>query len=931
MLRLVTAVVTSGLVLAMMLAGSSIDSDTGSGVGAGFASSTGPVSVSVAMAQPLDESSDAAPGLQGEVPIPWAADLDEGMLWDEPGLPPMRVDTQPAGTSRGPLRLALPPGVTATDLGIGAGAGAAAASVEPTAPQQVQQWRVDNGESALRITNVAPGPNHGIANRFDPSDFADTDGLPPRPLRIRKIFFEVSTATSPEPEPTGPMEWHIWEDNGGHKADSSRDIVPPFVVTGGPGENVIDLVALGIDAVIDPPRMFHIGVAHKESNETSPDLLLDSGLPYVGPSGDFHASITYFDDNCRKHTWRLLALDAQDGKGPRSPAWMAWLEVEWLEPPARLYFEELARKGSPAGDFESGSRIAWGDYDGDGLEDILASGRKLYRNEGDGTFTDVTDEAGITDVGAGAIWGDYDNDGDLDFFQYTNNCVPCGKEDNYDDLWRNKGDGTFESVREVDYDGDPNAPVPRDPLPTEAAAWGDFNGDGYLDLYAANHVDWKSGRCFVDYLWINEGPPSYGFRDASIDSGIRSVTLCGRGVNPADFDGDGDLDIFVSNYRLNRDLLWVNTGPDLSMTPHFENEAGKRGVEGRAKITYPGAYGHTIGSVWGDLDNDLDQDLVASRLAHSAWLCFSDTTMVYASDGDPEYKFTDVRKDSGVEYVETHSDPSLVDIDNDGYLDLHITHVYDGWRSSTYRNVTGQTEQSGAIRFENITHVSGIYPRTSWGSGWSDFDRDGDMDLAAKGLWRNLAGHGDSAPAWLQVEVLGCGRSNRDAIGAKVALREDGETYALREIVAARGTGSQDSRVQHFGLGDRTSVDELLVTFPSGQQQVLHDVAPRQRISVTEVGAFIVPDAWIVRAGQALTIRGDSCGTDRELRWDLDGDGRYDDATGPVVETVYRKPREHQPIAVEVVEGDMAERTRVTIQVVPGDNYLPAVLRGFAR
>ncbi|MFN2250690.1 MAG: CRTAC1 family protein, partial [Anaerolineae bacterium] len=477
----------------------------------------------------------------------------------------------------------------------------------------------------------------------------------------------------------------------------------------------------------------------------------------------------------------------------------------------------------------------------------------------------------------------------------------------------------------------PSAPVPRDPLPTEAAAWGDFNNDGYLDLYAANHVDWDVGTCFDDYLWLNEGPPDYTFRDASVASGVRAATLCGRGVNAADFDDDGDTDIYVSNYRLNRDLLWVNDGVDLSMTPRFINQARERGVEGTTKMMYPGSYGHTIGSVWGDIDNDADQDLVASRLAHSAWRCFSDTTSVYASQGADAYVFDDVRAQSGVEYVETHSDASLVDFDNDGYLDLHITHVYDGWRSSTYRNVSGDSPLGRGIEFENVTHLSGIYPRTSWGSGWADYDLDGDMDLAARGLWRNRA-TSDSANGWLQVVAQGCGGSNRDAVGTKVRLfDESGELIAMREVYNARGTGSQDSRVQHFGLGEIETVKLVQVEFPSGQTLELADVARNQRLSVTEAGAYVVPDRWMVRAGEELHVRADTCGEDREVRWDLDDDNQYDDATGREITARFHSANPYQPIKAEVVYGEAVGRTRVTVTVTPRSAYLPELLRGLER
>ncbi len=775
--------------------------------------------------------------------------------------------------------------------------------------QQLDEWRVDDGTPAL-YANLDPGPDHGFANRFDPTDSWDTDDIPPRPLTIARIHFYIHTN-----EPTGPVELHIWEDNGGHKPMETADLIEPLVVTGAPGENIVDLRELGSEVLIDPPRMFHVGVAHKENEATSPDIMLDSGLPFIGSTGDFHGSIKYEDDYCGVQ-WSLLSVgDIGDGEGSRSPAWMIWLDVEWLEPPEELYFTE-----ADGGAFDGGSRVAWGDYDGDGYDDLLASGSRLYHNEGDGTFVDVTSVAGIYDTGAGAIWADYDNDGDLDFYQYTSQCVPCGQTDNYDDLWRNDGDGTFTNVRDAEHGGRADAPIPRDPLPTEGATWGDFNGDGYLDLYAANHVDWDSGACFDDYLWLNEGPPSFTFRDVSLASGIRSVRLCGRGVNAADFDDDGDTDIFVSNYRLNPDLLWVNTGTDEGV-PMLVNEARDRGVEGRRTESSPSdAYAHSIGSVWGDVDQDDDLDMVAARLAHSAWLCFSDVTGFYQSVGAAgEYVFEERRLDAGIQYNEVHSDPSLVDFDNDGHLDLHITHVYDGWRSSTYRNL-------GTVptTYEDITHLSGIWPRRGWGSGWSDYDRDGDLDFAARGLWQNAADANGNH--WLQVDVSGCGVTNRDALGADVRVTAAGMTQR-RHIVSARGTGSQDSAVQHFGLANAEVADEVVVTFPSGQSVTLSDVPADQRLSVAEMGAILVTDPIQAFVNRPFLLIADTCGVERTVTWDLDDDGAFGNGEGSQVEMLIDELGPY-PVAAKIEDGHeqvIVERTLQVIEYVATPTLTPTI------
>jgi tetratricopeptide (TPR) repeat protein len=220
------------------------------------------------------------------------------------------------------------------------------------------------------------------------------------------------------------------------------------------------------------------------------------------------------------------------------------------------------------------SRVAWGDYDGDGWDDLLLNGRVLMVNRTDGTFTDVTEVAGIGGTGTnGGVWADIDNDGDLDF--YATSGATSG--DQTDKLWINSGNGTFE-------DGTESAGGMTDNYTTEGAAWGDFNADGLVDLYLASYERPRTetfteyGVGFPDILYRNEGGGV--FVDVSEEAGLAppfGEHLSGRGVNWGDYDNDGDLDIFVSNYRLQENFLWRNEGDGT-----FTNVAPALGVSGRA-------------------------------------------------------------------------------------------------------------------------------------------------------------------------------------------------------------------------------------------------------------------------------------------------------------------------------------------------------------
>ncbi len=472
------------------------------------------------------------------------------------------------------------------------------------------------------------------------------------------------------------------------------------------------------------------------------------------------------------------------------------------------------------------SRAAWGDYDNDGDDDLMTNGPQLWRNNGDGSFTDVTSTAISALVGSGGgVWGDYDNDGCLDFF---------GQGTSYaagELLLHNNCDGTLSDVTalsgiddlqtERDCDGDGLA----EHAPTEGAAWFDLDNDGWLDLYMANYEcssDFDYFENYDDRVWRNRGDGS--FEDWTLHSGIPQDNQAGRGVTTGDVDQDGDADLYVANYRLDKNFFLENVG-DGTLTD-IANDNGTRGDLSR------GAYGHSIGAAFGDIDNDGDFDLVVGNLAHPFYYGFSDRSNVFIHDGAGG--FVDERDERGIYYRETHSNPTLFDADNDGDLDLFITAVYAGRDSDFYRN-----DGTGHFRLDN--HESGLVQQNGWGSAAADYDQDGDVDLVAYALFRN-----DTAEAGgsLQVTAVGDagrgGLSNRSAIGAVVEVTAGDERW-LRQVSGGSGTGVQDSLTQHFGLGAAAGPLTVSVRFPGGPTVTVADVAADSgRIWVKEDGSVQV-------------------------------------------------------------------------------------------
>jgi hypothetical protein len=454
--------------------------------------------------------------------------------------------------------------------------------------------------------------------------------------------------------------------------------------------------------------------------------------------------------------------------------------------------------------------VAWGDYDNDGNDDLLLGGALLH-NEGDGTFLQL---AGLPVPATGGVFGDYDNDGCLDLFVFAeaNNAV--------DSLMKGDCAGNFTAQADtgiVDYQtynpcGDA---VNNTASPTASAAWLDYDGDGFLDLYLADFMCWADYTYYQDTVYRNLGNGT--FEEVS-DSWSEGRTAS-RALAPIDHDNDGDVDLLVGNYVLQPNLFFQNNG-DGTVT----ESAFQRGLAGQAGIAPPFYYGHTIGLAWGDLDNDGDFDNITANLAHPRFFGFSDKTQVLINDGAGVYTdlggaWTKPESGAGLRYQETHSVPALADFDHDGNLDLAITAVYDGRPSDFYWG-------NGDGTFTLDAYHAGITTENGWGIALSDYDNDGDVDLYATNLFENTLEPSDH---WLSARVVGT-LANWAAIGATVKVTT-GSTTRIRHVQGGTGKGGQDSMYLHFGVGSATSVDEIRVVFPGGAEVVYPGpIATDQRV-----------------------------------------------------------------------------------------------------
>ena len=639
------------------------------------------------------------------------------------------------------------------------------------------------------MENRVPSPGryfHEIAEE-DTADFAWDTGTPLSSISglatgdveaIRYTtahpcsLFEISVYVSGY----GTLEMHVWEDWSG-LPNLDGDLCPYMFLSSYTvdGWRTLDLESeLGHKVYIPAMTDFQIGHIFYGA---------EPHIPYASNHTDVNSHLYVAAED----TWYYI------GDGDGAYPYMIRARGIYFDIDSVKRFTEVSAEASVHG----GRTVSWGDYDLDGYDDIAARGTLLH-NEGDGTFSEIS--AGITGHNA---WGDFDGDGLLDLTGIT---YPMK-------LYRNEGGGIFSDAAAelgfVDYD-----------QPKNGAAFGDIDGDGWLDLYVTYSETWHdppdSPEYFSDHLYRNVAGTLFVEVTDSF-APVISDERYSRGVSFCDFDCDGDQDIYISCYRLESNWLLVNDG-----TGHFTEEAVERGCAGRADISGGSSwYGHTIGSVWCDFDNDGDFDIIGANLAHPRFIDFSDKTYIYQNDGTGH--FTNIYDSSGVVYYETHSSPAVGDYDNDGNLDLFISCVYDGYHSWIYRG-------NGDGTFQLDNYDSGVWVDNGWGAGFSDYDRDGDLDLLVSGgggleLYRN-----DLCPSpanWVEIRLF-CDvtTNNYFAYGAQARLYLGDGRIMSRCIQGNTGTEScQDSKLMHFGLGGVTAADSLVILWPGGIRSVVPGLA----------------------------------------------------------------------------------------------------------
>jgi enediyne biosynthesis protein E4 len=480
------------------------------------------------------------------------------------------------------------------------------------------------------------------------------------------------------------------------------------------------------------------------------------------------------------------------------------------------------------------------DYDNDGLPDLyFANGarspgldrpdetwnNRLYRNRGNWTFEDVTEVSGT--AGSGYTFGvaaaDFDNDGHTDLFV-------TGMPRSF--LYRNRGDGTFEDVTE------PAGVTNRQQWPI-AAGWFDYDRDGRLDLFVVNYVRWNPASepfcgdsvarkyrtwCHPKYytglpntLFRNEGGGR--FRDVSSETGVIEHTGKGMGAAFADYDSDGDTDIFVTNDTV-RNFLFRNDG---SRFTEVGSEAGVAyNDDGRALSS--------MGVDFRDADNDGREDVFVTALANEGY-------PLYRNLGKGVFLDATYPSRLGAATLPLSGwSNAIVDFDNDGWKDLLAangdvqdnTEVFSS-RSSRQQNVLLLNDRKGTFR--PVLFGTAALHR---GAAFGDLDNDGRIDAVVTRLGqtpavlRNNLARGN----WIGFRLRGT-KSNRSAIGAVVRITAGGVTQT-NHVTSAVGYASSSELRVHFGTGGTAGIDQAEVRWPSGSVTKLGIMKGNRYVDVTE-------------------------------------------------------------------------------------------------
>ncbi|OQX95438.1 hypothetical protein B6I21_05410, partial [candidate division KSB1 bacterium 4572_119] len=451
------------------------------------------------------------------------------------------------------------------------------------------------------------------------------------------------------------------------------------------------------------------------------------------------------------------------------------------------YFIDVTKSAGVDLNSKSISAI-WVDYDEDGFIDLFVGNgynqkNVLYRNLGNGVFNDVTKSAGLVSYlwSSLSTWIDFDNDGDLDFYLHNT----TGNQ-----FFENTGKNSFTDIsKSMGF-----------PL-KGYSYWADFNNDGWLDFFV-NRSDANREQAGSPPNLLYKNLKNGEFEEIAVRAGVADEKDAVF-ANWIDYNNDGLVDLYVTNNNHQSDHLFKNNGNET-----FTDVFSATGInENNGEPS------------WADFNNDGWIDL---------FIADGKNSKLYKNEGNG--KFTDLTLQAGLEFQDKALNSAWVDFDNDGYLDLHLkSHDSQQYISET---IIFHNNQNGT--FTKITQQIGfVLQGQNFNVSWADYDNDGDPDLymANRGsniLYQNQGNNNN----WIKIDPLG-NRSNRDAIGARVKI-VCGSLIQYRGIGLGQNNFSPTRQTPLFGLGKNTTIDSIIIHWPSGMVQDTSNIAVNQKITIKE-------------------------------------------------------------------------------------------------
>jgi hypothetical protein len=596
----------------------------------------------------------------------------------------------------------------------------------------------------------------------------------------------------------GEVELHVWPAYFRSRPDLEVELTTPQVVeVDGDGWYEVSFPMVWLD----PSQHFWVGVVHTSGTA---QLMLGAGTSNYS----MFKSPALIDP---PFEWAGIGGDVD---------YMARVYGETICPLQDRFFIDRTESAGLAD--AVGAYVALGDYDDDGDDDVLLhrAGNprpQLWRNEGNLQLTEVIDTTDVTATYANfGVWGDVDNDGDQDLYFGVNTPQDGSDPGHRSSVWLSDGDGTFTKVESSGVELSATS---------AAGAMADYDGDGFLDLYVGNWlVEYPQPDAMDDFLFKGNGDGT--FVESRVAAGMDETPSACYGVTWCDINDDGWQDVVVGNYGYDWNFLFLNNGDGT-----FQDV----GIEvGMARDDNSVHGGNTFGIDCGDYDNDGHLDLFLAEIAHPRYQPWSDPSRLlhWVEDGS-FFAFEDVTLDAGIPRDEGMIDPSFVDYDNDGDLDLFVSVLYYPWHfSRLFRN-------NGDGTFDDVTYQAGLWLQDGQAGVWSDFDADGDMDLLAttrRGggtvyLYENTL---SASTRWIQLDLEGVAPSNLDAIGAR-ATAVTGTLSQIREVKGGKGHGNTAStRVLHFGFGSHTEPIDVTVRWPSGRVELFENLPENTRVEIVE-------------------------------------------------------------------------------------------------